>query len=249
MENTIENKLRLLYTLQSIDSKIDQLEVLRGELPMEVADLEDEVAGLETRIQKFAEDIQELKKFVTERKDFIQHCLQLKAKYEEQINNVKNSREYDALSKEIELQDLEKQVAEKKIREASARVELKNAELESLNIALEERRKDLESKQAELAAIVAETEKEESELRKHSDAARKDVEERYLHAYDRIRGKFRNGLAVATIQRDSCGGCFNQIPPQVQLDISLRKKVTVCEHCGRIVVDGRIAEEIDQTEL
>lgn len=246
MENTIENKLRTLYHLQSIDSKIDQLQVLRGELPMEVADLEDEVAGLETRIQKYGEDIQELKKFVADRKDFIQQCLSLKTKYEEQINNVKNSREYDALSKEIELQDLEKQVAEKKIREASVRIEQKNAELEGLNNLLTERHKDLESKKTELEAIVAETEKEEADLKKESDLARKNVEERYLVAYDRIRTKFRNGLAVATIQRDSCGGCFNQIPPQVQLDISLRKKVTVCEHCGRIVVDPRIAEEFTE---
>lgn len=241
--NTVESKLRALYRLQKVDSKIDELRTLRGELPIEVSDLEDDIAGLQTRLSKYQDEIAELKAFISERKDFIQECMKLKAKYEGQINNVKNSREYDALSKEIELQDLEKQIAEKKIREATARIEMKNGDLEAIQGTLNDRTHDLEQKRAELDGIVKETEMEEQALINSSEEARGHIEERFLQAYDRIRGKFRNGLAVVKIERDACGGCYNKIPPQVQLDISLRKKVTICEHCGRIVVDPLIEEQ------
>jgi len=240
MESTIEQKLRSLYQLQQIDSKIDQLRTLRGELPMEVKDLEDEIEGLETRLEKFNEDLVGLKKLIAEKQAFIKDALALKAKYEQQLMGVKNSREYDALSKEVEIQGLEIQIAEKKIREFNAQIDGRSQELQRFSDELAGRKKDLDNKKSELSDIVAETEKEEQELLAASEKARKNIEDRLLTAYTRIRKNARNGLAVVTVQRDACGGCFNQIPPQRQMDIRTRKRIAICEHCGRILVDADI---------
>lgn len=240
MESTIEQKLRALYQLQQIDSEIDQLRTLRGELPMEVKDLEDEIVGLETRLEKYNEDLGALKKLIAEKQAFIKDATTLRAKYEQQLMGVKNSREYDALSKEVEIQGLEIQIAEKKIREFNAQIEQRSEELQRLSDELSGRKKDLDNKKTELDTIVAETQKEENELQSKSEKAKKKIEDRLLVAYDRIRTSSRNGLAVVTVQRDACGGCFNQIPPQRQLDIRLRKKIAICEHCGRILVDAEI---------
>lgn len=240
MESTIEQKLRSLYQLQQIDSKIDQLRTLRGELPMEVKDLEDEIEGLETRLEKFNEDLVGLKKLIAEKQAFIKDAQALKAKYEQQLMGVKNSREYDALSKEVEIQGLEIQIAEKKIREINAQIDSRSQELQRFSDELAGRKKDLDNKKTELNDIVAETEKEEQDLIASSENARKNIEERLLTAYTRIRKNALNGLAVVTVQRDACGGCFNQIPPQRQMDIRTRKRIAICEHCGRILVDADI---------
>jgi predicted nucleic acid-binding Zn-ribbon protein len=240
MESTIEQKLRSLYQLQQIDSKIDQLRTLRGELPMEVKDLEDEIAGLETRLEKFNEDLVGLKKLIAEKQAFIKDANALKAKYEQQLMGVKNSREYDALSKEVEIQGLEIQIAEKKIREFNVQIDQRSQELQRLSDEMAGRKKDLDNKKSELNSIIAETEKEEQDLLSSSEKARKNIEDRLLTAYTRIRSNSRNGLAVVTVQRDACGGCFNQIPPQRQMDIRTRKRIAICEHCGRILVDADI---------
>ncbi len=240
MESTIEQKLRSLYQLQQIDSKIDQLRTLRGELPMEVKDLEDEIAGLETRLEKFNEDLVGLKKLIAEKQAFIKDANALKAKYEQQLMGVKNSREYDALSKEVEIQGLEIQIAEKKIREFNVQIDQRSQELQRLSDEMAGRKKDLDNKKSELNSIIAETEKEEQDLLCSSEKARKNIEDRLLTAYTRIRSNSRNGLAVVTVQRDACGGCFNQIPPQRQMDIRTRKRIAICEHCGRILVDADI---------
>lgn len=240
MESTIEQKLRSLYLLQQIDTKIDQLRTLRGELPMEVNDLEDEIIGLETRLEKYNEDLGGLKKLIGEKQAFIKDANALKAKYEQQLMGVKNSREYDALSKEVEIQGLEIQIAEKKIREFNLQIEQRSGELQRLSDELAGRKKDLDNKKTELNGIIAETEKEEQDLLTNSKKAEKNIEERLLTAYHRIRNSSRNGLAVVTVQRDACGGCFNQIPPQRQMDIRTRKKIAICEHCGRILVDSEI---------
>lgn len=240
MESTIEQKLRALYLLQQIDTKIDQLRTLRGELPMEVNDLEDEIIGLETRLEKYNEDLSALKKLIGEKQAFIKDANALKAKYEQQLMGVKNSREYDALSKEVEIQGLEIQIAEKKIREFNVQIEQRSGELQRLSDELAGRKKDLDNKKTELNGIIAETEKEEQDLIVNSKKAEKHIEERLLTAYHRIRSSSRNGLAVVTVQRDACGGCFNQIPPQRQMDIRTRKKIAICEHCGRVLVDAEI---------
>lgn len=240
MESTIEQKLRSLYLLQQIDTKIDQLRTLRGELPMEVNDLEDEIIGLETRLEKYNEDLNALKKLIGEKQAFIKDANALKTKYEQQLMGVKNSREYDALSKEVEIQGLEIQIAEKKIREFNVQIEQRSSELQRLSDELAGRKKDLDNKKTELNGIIAETEKEEQDLLVNSKKAEKHIEERLLTAYHRIRGSSRNGLAVVTVQRDACGGCFNQIPPQRQMDIRTRKKIAICEHCGRVLVDSEI---------
>jgi predicted nucleic acid-binding Zn-ribbon protein len=240
MESTIEQKLRSLYLLQQIDTKIDQLRTLRGELPMEVNDLEDEIIGLETRLEKYNEDLNALKKLIGEKQAFIKDANALKTKYEQQLMGVKNSREYDALSKEVEIQGLEIQIAEKKIREFNVQIEQRSSELQRLSDELAGRKKDLDNKKTELNGIIAETEKEEQDLIVNSKKAEKHIEERLLTAYHRIRSSSRNGLAVVTVQRDACGGCFNQIPPQRQMDIRTRKKIAICEHCGRVLVDAEI---------
>lgn len=243
MEQTIEQKLKALYDLQLIHTKIDKIRQVRGELPMEVADLEDDVAGLETRIQKIKNELDDLEDEIVTRKNLIKEAQANTKKYEAQLNEVKNNREYDAISKEIEIQGLDIQVSEKKIREFGFEIASKTSIYEKALADLEARRSDLEAKKEELGTITAETEKEESELIAQAEKATRAIDERLLIAYNRLRNNAKNGLAVVTIQRDSCSGCFNQIPPQRQSDIRQRKKIIVCEHCGRILVDEQMALE------
>ena len=241
---SVEQKLIALYTLQQIDSQIDKIRIIRGELPLEVQDLEDEVVGLETRISKYHEEIDNLNKTIEEKDNAIKESKALIKRYEEQLMNVRNNREYDALSKEVEFQNLEIELAEKRKREAREKIEQLKAAIEDAQAKLDERRKDLEAKKEELDDIVAETEKEEQELLEKSKENEKYIEERLLTAYKRIRKNARNGLAVVQIERDACGGCFSKIPPQHQMDIKLHKKIIVCEYCGRILVDNAIAEKV-----
>lgn len=241
-DNTIEGKLRALYQLQLIDSQIDRIRITRGELPMEVSDLEDEVAGLQTRINNYAEELKALEDQIKHRKNTIKDAQALIKKYQSQQASVKNNREFDSLNKEIEYQQLEIQLCEKRIKEHTVDLGEKKQILDASEKTLEGRHQDLQNKKDELDTIIAETEKEEAELSKESNKASDVIEERLLTAYQRIRKNARNGLAVVSITRDSCGGCFNKIPPQRQLDIRQRKKVIVCEHCGRILVDPSILE-------
>lgn len=245
MEQTVEQKLKALYELQTIHTKIDKIRQIRGELPMEVADLEDDVAGLETRIQKIKGELDDLEDDIVTRKNLIRDAQANIKKYETQLNEVKNNREYDAISKEIEIQGLDIQVSEKKIKEFGFEITSKTQVYEKALADLEARKSDLDAKKDELGTITAETEKEENELTTQADKATKGIDERLLVAYNRLRQNAKNGLAVVTIQRDSCSGCFNQIPPQRQSDIRQRKKVIVCEHCGRILIDEQMAMEAE----
>lgn len=242
-ELTIEEKLRALYSLQLVDSEIDKIRTLRGELPLEVQDLEDEVAGLETRIGNLKSEVAEMEKAVVGKNNEITASQALIKKYEEQQNNVRNNREYDSLSKEIEFQTLEIELCNKKIREFTALAAEKKEIMAEAQKSLEERKRDLESKKAELEDITRDTQKEEEQLADKSAELQTRIEERLLTAYKRIRSNARNGLAVVPVKRDACGGCFNQIPPQRQLDIRSRKKIIVCEYCGRILVDDEIVSE------
>ncbi|MBE6336064.1 MAG: hypothetical protein E7066_05250 [Lentimicrobiaceae bacterium] len=242
IEISVERKLVELYTLQQIDTKIDKIRIIRGELPLEVQDLEDEIAGMETRVQKFNEEIEKFSKDVAAYKIKIKEATALIKKYEEQQNNVRNNREYESLTKEIEYQSLDIQLSEKRINDCNKKSELIKNSLAETNNRLEERKNDLELKKSELSSIVEETEKEEQELIARSNDSEKLIEERLLTAYKRIRKNARNGLAVVQIERDACGGCFNKIPPQHQLDIRMHKKIIVCEYCGRILVDQDIVD-------
>jgi len=246
MEQTVEQKLKALYELQTIHTKIDRIRQVRGELPMEVADLEDDVAGLETRIQKIKGELDDVEDDIVTRKNLIKEAQANIKKYEGQLNEVKNNREYDAISKEIEIQGLDIQVSEKKIREYGFEITNKTQVYEKALSDLEARQADLDAKKEELGTITAETEKEETELNAQAAKATQNIEERLLTAYTRLRQNAKNGLAVVTIQRDSCSGCFNQIPPQRQSDIRQRKKIIVCEHCGRILVDEQMALEAEE---
>ncbi|WP_295669010.1 C4-type zinc ribbon domain-containing protein [uncultured Mucilaginibacter sp.] len=245
MEQTVEEKLKALYELQTIHTKIDRIRQVRGELPMEVADLEDDVAGLETRIQKIKAELDDLEDDIVTRKNLIKDSQANIKKYETQLNEVKNNREYDAISKEIEIQGLDIQVSEKKIREFGFEIATKTQVYEKALADLEARKSDLDAKKEELGTITSETQKEESELTAQAETATKGIDGRLLIAYNRLRKNAKNGLAVVTIQRDSCSGCFNQIPPQRQSDIRQRKKIIVCEHCGRILVDEQMAMEAE----
>jgi hypothetical protein len=239
-EMTVEEKLQALYKLQLVDSEIDKIKTLRGELPLEVQDLEDEVEGLETRINKLKEEVESRQDSITAKNNEIVDALALIKKYEEQQNNVRNNREYDSLSKEIEYQTLEIELCNKKIKEFTVQKEDKTAVMEESVANLKEMQADLDSKKAELDSIIADTRKDEEKLASDSLKIEEVVEDRLLTAYKRIRVNARNGLAVVSVQRDACGGCFNHIPPQRQLDIKSRKKVIVCEYCGRILVDDEI---------
>lgn len=243
MEKTVEQKLQALWNLQTIHTQIDKIHQVRGELPIEVADLEDEVTGLETRIEKIRTELDDLEDTIVNRRNQIKDAQAAIKKYEAQLNDVKNNREYDAITKEVEIQGLEIQVLEKKIRETEYDITTKTVKYEKAQADLEERKKDLVVKQEELANITGETEKEEQSLLNKAEKAEKKIDERLLVAYHRLRHNAKNGLAVVTIDRDSCSGCYNQIPPQRQLDIRQRKKIIVCEHCGRILVDEEYALE------
>jgi predicted nucleic acid-binding Zn-ribbon protein len=240
LDASVEAKLRALYQLQQIDSKIDKIHFIRGELPLEVKDLEDAVAGLQTRVQKLKKDIDSLEQKISERKNKIKDFQADIKKFEQQQNKVRNNREYEALAKEIEYLNLEIQLAEKQIKEAKAAIEEKKAYLQIAETEYEERCKDLESKRKELEEIIKETEVEEKELVKQSHEAAAQIEPRLLNAYRKIRENVKNGIAVAVVERDACGGCFSRIPPQRILDIRAHNKIIVCEHCGRILVDASI---------
>ncbi|GAA4385679.1 zinc ribbon domain-containing protein [Hymenobacter koreensis] len=236
-ETTVASKLEALLNLQQLDSQLDEIRRVRGDLPEEVRDLEDEIAGYEVRVSKFDEEVASLNEQIKQRKQAAKDAETLIKRYEDQQQNVRNNREYEAIGKEMELQKLEIQISEKKIREAQYQIEQKIAEIGGTKARLEERRKDLTNKQAELQVIVGESEADEQKLLEQRDVAAKPVEERLLTAYTRIRGNARNGLAVVMVKRDACGGCFNTVPPQRQADIISHKKIIVCEHCGRILAD------------
>ena len=239
---SVEEKLRALYELQSVFSEADKIKTLRGELPLEVQDLEDDITGLKTRLANLEDDIKNLDTSINNKKIAIKESQTLIAKYTEQQNNVRNNREYDSLTKEIEFQNLEIQLSEKRIKEFTAELEEKKASIIVSTNDLDERQMDLEAKQKELEEITSETRIEEEKMKAKSDKIESFIEPRLLTAFKRIRKNARNGLAVVTIQRDACGGCFNKIPPQRQLDIASRKKIIVCEYCGRILVDDNINE-------
>lgn len=245
---SVEEKLRTLYQLQIVHSDIDKIRTLRGELPLEVQDLEDEIVGLETRINKYKEEVKHLEQNITAKKNEISEAEALITKYKDQQNNVRNNREYDSLSKEIEYQTLEIELCEKRIREFTQQIKEKTEVIDSSKSVFDERSKDLEDKKSELEEIVDDTRKEEEDLAKQSDNFEKMIEERLLSAYKKIRKNARNGLAVVSVERDACGGCFNKIPPQRQLDIKSRKKIIVCEYCGRILVDSDILEDSPESE-
>ncbi len=242
-ELPVEEKLRALFKLQHINSEIDKIRTLRGELPLEVQDLEDEIAGLQTRIDKLQEEVKSFETAASNKKTEISAAKEHIKKYKEQQNNVRNNREFDSLSKEIEYQTLEIELCEKRIKEFHAQVKEKNDMIDESKKKLEERKNDLESKKGELEEITSDTQKEEEVLMNGRLEYEKMIEERLLTAYKKIRKNARNGLAVVSVERDACGGCFNQIPPQRQLDIRSRKKIIVCEYCGRILVDKDIVED------
>jgi len=238
---TVEEKLLALYKLQSIDTEIDKIKILRGELPLEVQDLEDEIEGLQTRVSKVNDEIGSFETSVKEKTATIKDAKALIEKYDEQLKNIRNNREYDSLNKEIEYQNLEIELAEKRIKETKMSIMSQADVIEGAKNRLSDRTKDLDLKKSELDSIIAETQKDETKLLKDSGVAEKVIDERLLNAYTRLRGSVRNGLAVVPVLRDACGGCFNTVPPQRQMDISARKKVIVCEHCGRILVDKVMA--------
>jgi len=237
-EIPIEEKLKALYQLQQVHSEIDKINILRGELPLEVQDLEDEMAGLNTRIKNFLDEVKQLDTAIANKKNEIVSANNLIKKYQEQQNNVRNNREFDSLAKEIEFQTLEIELCEKRIREFSVQATEKHEIINSAQKLVEEREADLKGKKSELSEITSDTEKEEKLLQKKAAEIEGKIEPRLINAYKRIRSNARNGLAVVTVQRDACGGCFANIPPQRQLDIRSRKKVIVCEYCGRILVDN-----------
>jgi len=239
---TAEDKLKALYQLQCVDSDIDNIRVVRGELPLEIQDLEDDITGLDTRMKKLKEELAVLDDSLSASRLKKRGSKALIKKYDKQIENIKNNREYESLSKEIEFQTLEVELCEKKEKEIKAKQLMKEEVILTTNEILKERNKELKVKNSELDEITKETEKEEKRLLRKSDKAQGVIEERLLNAYNRIRTNVRNGLAVVSVDRDACGGCFNKIPPQRQLDIKMHKKVIVCEHCGRILIDANMFE-------
>ncbi len=245
-EATVENKLRALYDLQLIDSRVDEIRNVRGELPLEVEDLEDDVLGLKTRMDKLKTDLETINYEITAKKNLIDEAKVLIKKYAEQQKNVRNSREFNSLAKEVEFQELEIQLAEKNIKEFKVQIEQKKEVIAETKERLSERESHLKHKKSELNAILAETEKEEKALLKQSDIYEKQIEERLVKAYKRIRTNVKNGLAVVAIERGASGGSFFTIPPQVQVEIASRKKIITDEHSGRILVDPALAEEEQQ---
>ncbi|PCJ66828.1 MAG: hypothetical protein COA58_05050 [Bacteroidetes bacterium] len=238
---TIAQKLEQLYKLQTIDSRLDQLRAVRGELPMEVSDLEDELIGLNTRLANFNTEIETFNEQIFANREQIKTSTELIRKYKTQLNNVKNNREFDALNKEIEIQDLTIQAAEKKMTELDKSILLKQDLINEVQTRLDEREGDLENKKKELTEITAETEKEEASILAEREKSKDSTDEKLIKAYDRIRQNFRNGIAVAPILRAACGGCFAKVPPQLQSDIRQSKKIVICEACGRIQIDARMA--------
>lgn len=248
-EVPVAEKLKNLYELQLIDSELKEISILKGELPMEVSDLEDEIAGLSTRIEKLEGGIELTNQEINRHLGNIKDSENLIERYKKQLDTVKNNREYEALTKEIELQQLEMQLSEKKIREAKGGIVAKDETLTAAKLRFDGKNKELEAKKVELAKIIEKTEKEEDKLFKKAEKQRKKIEDRLLASYDKIRHTYRNGLAVVTVARDACGGCFNKIPPQTQLEIGLAKKIIACEHCGRVLVDDLILSTVTEPEV
>lgn len=244
-EFSVVEKLTSLIRLQKIESKIDGIQVLKGELPMEVADLEDEIQGLHARRTRIEEEINGVTDFIAQKKEAIKESNALIQKYDKQSTNVKNNREFEALNKEIEMQNLEIQLAEKHIKDANGEIAEKAQLLEKAKKNIANKEGALSIKKAELEKIIAVSEKEETEYRQQADKARVDVEPRLLAGYEKIRKSYRNGLAVVAVERDACGGCFNAIPPQKQSEIKQHKKIMICENCGRILVDEQLDDEIE----
>ncbi len=241
---SVEEKLVAVLTLQKIDSKIDEIKTLKGELPMEVKDLEDEIEGLQTRINNIDAEIDSINKFIEAKTEGKKEAQALIKKYEKQQDNVKNNREFEAINKEIEMQELEVKLNEKHIKDAQYELRDRQAARVSTEEKMNQVQEALQIKKAELEKIISETEKEESQLAGRSEEAKERVDARLLTAYERIRTSYKNGLAVVPIMRDSCGGCFNIIPPQRQSEIRQRKKIIVCEHCGRVVVDTDLNDQV-----
>ena len=236
VDYSMQEKIMALYELQKIDSKIDEINKVKGELPLEVQDLEDEMAGMKTRIEHINAEIEELNTLSKQRKREVDQAKIMIGNYKEQQNNVRNNREFDAITKEIEYQELEIELAEKRLKEYAAGVKVKKAQLEEAEALSKERTADLGAKKAELEGIEAETAPLVAEYSVQADGVKEKIDERLLAAYERIRRNVRNGLAVVTVKRDACGGCFNRIPPQRQVDIRQGKKIIICEYCGRILV-------------
>ena len=238
---SVEEKLKALYQLQTTLSSIDEKRALRGELPLEVQDLEDEIEGLTTRVEKIEGEIKDFKTAITQKNGEIANVEASVERYKTQLNDVKNNREYDTLSKEIEFQELEIQLCQKKIREANVRIEERKADLAQAQEIIADRRQALEEKKNELDEIMDETRAEEDRLKDKARELEQKIESRLLSSFKRIRKNARNGLGIVYVQRDACGGCFNKIPPQRQLDIKIHKKIIVCEYCGRILIDPELA--------
>jgi uncharacterized protein len=244
-EFSVEEKLSSLVRLQKIDSKLDEIQILKGELPMEVKDLEDEIEGLHARQTRVEEEINGIQEFIEQKKEGIKEAQALIKKYEKQSENVKNNREFEAINKEIEMQQLEEKLCEKHIKDATEEIAEKARQLELAKKAVGSKEANLNAKKAELEKIIGETDKEEKHYNKDAAEARSHVDERLITSYDRIRKNYRNGLAVVPVERDSCGGCFHAIPPQKQSEIKLRKKIMVCENCGRILVDADLNDSVE----
>jgi predicted nucleic acid-binding Zn-ribbon protein len=241
---SVEEKLVGLIKLQKIDSKLDEFQVLKGELPLEVSDLEDEIAGLHARKNRIEEEVNGISEFIESKREAIKEAEALAKKYEKQSDNVKNSREFEAINKEMEMQQLEVKLAEKHIKDANEEIAEKARLLDGAKKTIATKEGVLNHKKSELEKIIVDTEKDEAQFQKKSKEARSHIDERLLYSYDRIRTNYRNGLAVVPVERDACGGCFNAIPPQKQSEIRLHKKVIVCENCGRILVDGDLNDMV-----
>lgn len=244
-EFSVEEKLTSLVTLQKIESKLDEIRILKGELPIEVADLEDEIQGLHARQLRVEEEINGITEFIEQKRNAIKDAQELIAKYEKQSENVKNNREFEAINKEIEMQQLEVKLCEKHIKDANEEIADKAVLLEKAKKAIANKEGVLSSKKGELEKIIASTEEEETLYSGKAEGARKDVDPRLLASYIKIRNNYRNGLAVVPVERDACGGCFYSIPPQKQSEIKQRKKIMVCENCGRILVDADLNDSIE----
>ena len=238
---SVEKRLETLYQLQTMLSEIDKIKTLRGELPLEVQDLEDEIEGLQHRLDKYAEEVAALSADIAKKREIINTANEAISRYEKQLDEVRNNREYDLLKKEIEFQSLEVELQKKRIGQATSAIEAKKADIANGEAALKERRLDLDVKKSELGEIIAETKAEEEKLMEKAKHLELSIEPRLLAAFKRIRKSSRNGLGIVYVQRDACGGCFNKIPPQRQLDIRMRKKIIVCEYCGRIMIDPELA--------
>lgn len=238
---SVEKRLETLYQLQTMLSEIDKIKTLRGELPLEVQDLEDEIEGLQHRLDKYAEEVAALSADIAKKREIINTANEAISRYEKQLDEVRNNREYDLLKKEIEFQSLEVELQKKRIGQATSAIEAKKADIVNGEAALKERRIDLDVKKSELGEIIAETKAEEEKLMEKAKHLELSIEPRLLAAFKRIRKSSRNGLGIVYVQRDACGGCFNKIPPQRQLDIRMRKKIIVCEYCGRIMIDPELA--------